>query len=506
MPIEDRPAATRARIEQIALTALVTFCLISAAAGRLSYLIKPFDHDARMFVYLGKLVCDGGRYGHDLIDNKFPSVGLMTSVCWRMFGTNWFGYVLLQTVLAAGGALLLGRAAARAFGEQARWPASLFAVVYLNLNVAVFGGFQLETLQTFFAILAAGAAMEALRGGSMRDALALGLAGGCAMMLKPTGGAVLGAFALAACFTWRREWGRIALHGIAAAIGLAIPMLVVLAYLVETQTLADLPALYRQIARYAAETPMRWDDWLKPIVVCAVAGFPIAVRGWVARRDKVIDINFVATRSSLATFAIAWFTLELLGAVMQRRMYSYHFLPVAAPAALIFAMFPRRMRVMPLAAALLPAAVLSLAGANEVWKACYPPTYRLAASDYLAAHTQPGDSVWQDSMPRLLLETGLKPGARIPLTFLFFNYDAAPIEYCDVMIRDFEERKPKYIVLPENLEAKLKYESERAPEMQRRPVRAENYRNAWRRIETYVKENYAPEATIDREIIYRRRS
>ncbi len=78
----------------------VAFALIAALLGRLAYLTKPFDHDARIFIYLGKLVCDGGRFYHDILDNKFPSVGLITSVCWRWLGTWWPGYVLLQTAIA----------------------------------------------------------------------------------------------------------------------------------------------------------------------------------------------------------------------------------------------------------------------------------------------------------------------------------------------------------------------------------------------------------------------
>jgi hypothetical protein len=72
------------------------------------------------------------------------------------------------------------------------------------------------------------------------------------------------------------------------------------------------------------------------------------------------------------------------------------------------------------------------------------------------------------------------------------------------MLRDFEIRRPKYIILPSDLERKLKYESERAPEMQRRPVRAENYRIAWRSIDAYVRAHYTAETTIEHETIWRR--
>jgi hypothetical protein len=472
----------------------------SALIGRLSYLVKPWDHDARMFVYLGKLVTDGGWYCHDVIDNKFPTVGMMTSVAWRAFGTYWPAYVMLQFLMAIGAAMLLARSAARAFGEHARLPVALFALVYLNLNVAVFGGFQLETLQMFFAVLAAGAAMEALSGRRAIDAFVVGLCAGCAMMLKPTGGSVLAAFAIAAVVQFAPNLRKILAHGLAAACGVAIPAVVVLLYLLRHDILKDMPALYAQIARYASETPLAAADFLKPIIVCIVAGFPIAVRAWVCRRDAIDESSTTAPR----TFVAIWFALELLGAVMQRRMYSYHFLPVAAPAALMYGMFPRRNRPSALAAALLPAALLSILGARETIAACWGEPQRLTVSDYIVAQTLETDGVWQDSMPRLLLETGRQPGSRIPLTFLFFNHDAAPIEFCDVMLRDFELRRPKYIIMPVDLERKLEYESERAPEMQRRPVRAENYRIAWRRIDGYVRAHYTAETVIDHETVWRR--
>ena len=152
-----------------------------------------------MFIYLGRVVSEGGRFCHDVIDNKFPTVGLMTSIAYRAFRSWWPGYVLIQTAMGIGGALLLVRSAGRHFGDAAKLPAMLFALVYFNLYIAVYGGFQLETMQCFFAILAAGAAMEALSDKPCtRDAFVVGLAAGCAAMLKPTGGAVLAAFAIAA--------------------------------------------------------------------------------------------------------------------------------------------------------------------------------------------------------------------------------------------------------------------------------------------------------------------
>src|SRR5262245_56137571 len=181
----------------IAWWSLFGITIAAALFGRLCYLLRPFDADAAMFIYMGKLTSEGGRLCHDLIDNKFPSVGLMTSVPWRLFGSEWAGYVALGTLLSAIGVIVLARAASRHLGPQSVLPVTLFAIVYLNLTAAVFGGFQLETMHIFFAVLGALAAMEALRSDNAWDAFVVGLSAGCAAMLKPTGFAVAGAFLIA---------------------------------------------------------------------------------------------------------------------------------------------------------------------------------------------------------------------------------------------------------------------------------------------------------------------
>jgi hypothetical protein len=481
---------------------LIGFCLVAALIGRLSYLSQPFDDDGAMFVYLGRVVTEGGRVCHDVVDNKFPTVGLMTSHAYRAFGNGWGGYVLLQTVLGIGGAMLLARSAARHFGEAARLPAMCFALVHFNLYVAVHGGFQLETMQCLFAIFAAGAAMELLGGkGDYRDAFVVGLAAGCAAMLKPTGGAVLAAFAVATLFTSWRTPLKVIAHGVASACGLAIPVLVVLAYLIGTDVLRDMPGLYRQIGRYAAETPFEWIDLLKPLTVAIVIGFPMFVRGVIGRRD----CTGVKPATPLMIFVLAWLAIEFLGALAQRRMYPYHFLPLAPPAALLFASIPRQERLSRLAAAIAPAAVASIVfGLLLVARMDAKPT-RTPVSEYLATHAAPGDRVWLDCYCRTLLETGLQPGSRVPLTFLFMNHDAAPQEYGAMMLADFERRKPEYVFLASDMDARLADLTTRAPELAMSPKRAENYRRAYLEIESYVKANYVAEAEVGKETAYRRK-
>jgi hypothetical protein len=495
-------SATGVTSRAIARRALIGACLVAALVGRLSYLAQPFDDDAAMFIYLGRVVCEGGRFCHDVIDNKFPTVGLITSLAYRTFGSWWPGYVLVQTAMGVGGAWLLARTAARHFGDAAKLPALLFALVYFNLYVAVYGGFQLETMQCFFVILAAGAAMEALRGKACsRDAFVVGLAAGCAAMLKPTGVAVLVAFAVAGVVAWRRTPWKLIRHGGAARFGLAIPAVVTLVYLIATDVWRDMPALYRQISTYAAATPFEWVDLLKPLTVIVVVGFPMLVRGWVGRRDR---IETSAPRS-IVIFLIAWLVFEFAGVLAQRRMYAYHFLPLAPPAALLFAAIPRRERLAHLAAGLLPAAVASIVFGGVLIAQADEKRDMNAASEYLLDHARPGDRIWHDWMARTLIETGLEPGSRVPLTFLFMNHDAAPQEFSRMILDDFERLEPEYVVLHTDLEARLDDLCARAPELAASPVRAENYRRAYRAIEAYVKVNYAVDADVGRQTVYRRR-
>jgi 4-amino-4-deoxy-L-arabinose transferase-like glycosyltransferase len=271
--------------------------------------------------------------------------------------------VLVQTAMGVGGAMLLARSARRHLGETAKLPAMLFALVYFNSLVAVYGGFQLETMQCFFAILAGGAAMEALSAKRCaRDAFVVGLAAGCAAMLKPTGGAVLAAFAIAATVGWHRTPLILLRHVIAVACGLAIPVAVTLAYLLGTDTLHEMPALYRQIARYAAATPFEWFDLVKPAIVIVILPSRCSVRGWVGRRDR-IDATPPRT---IIIFLVAWLALEFIGILAQRRMYPYHFLPLAPPAGVALRGHSTPRTSHRLAGALLPAAVASLvAGRNS---------------------------------------------------------------------------------------------------------------------------------------------
>ncbi len=163
---------------RVAIALCVSILLLGGLFGHLVYLTRPFNCDASMFIYMGKVMNDGGKLGIDFCDNKFPTVGLLTGAAWRTFGTWWAGYVLMQMTMMLLAAGILARAMRRHVGDSAGLAAGCFALVLLNFSALVFGGFQLETIQVFFAILAAGAGIEAIYEQTFSDALVAGMGAG----------------------------------------------------------------------------------------------------------------------------------------------------------------------------------------------------------------------------------------------------------------------------------------------------------------------------------------
>jgi hypothetical protein len=489
-------------------TVLVIF-ILAAATSRLSHFFRPFEGDGPVFIYMGRVVSEGGRFGVDIIDNKFPTVGLMASFCWRTMGTCWPAYVLLGAAMSAGTTLALARAAKRHFDRHAGDATLMFALVYLNFSwlVWIFGGFQLETPLALFASLGALAALEALRSGDGRDAFAMGLCAGTAALLKPTGAGVAAAFVVALLMS-RFSWRDVIRLWICAGLGAIIPIFCAVSYLIASDTLQQLPAICREISTYAANSAWDWRaDYGKPIMIVLLGGFPFLVRGWVWRRERVRREPESGTRqSTMLVFILAWLALETIGVVAQRRMYGYHFLVMVSPLALLFGYLPRRATAASMLAALTPVTLLSLHGTFLIFRdeGIRPPT--LAVSDYLKTHAHDGDAVWSDSTSRILLETGLRPGSRCVLTFLFANSDESPLRYSEMILHDFEARPPRFVVLDANMPHYVEHQAEHVLEYERFPKRRANFYNAWQRIEQYVHANYEPAAVIDGECIWQRRS
>jgi hypothetical protein len=292
-------------------------------------------------------------------------------------------------------------------------------------------------------------------------------------------------------------------HAVAAALGLAIPTVVALLYFQAAELFPVLPTIWKQIAGYAANSPWELWDLSKPVIIILIAGFPMIILGFVFRRPQ----HRIAIRpeTSVLLFAILWTIVECAGIVAQRRMYAYHFLVLAGPAALLFGLIPRQPRALSLTAALAGPIIFSIFGACQVLGEA-PKSMGLTASEtYFITHAQAGETVWDDGMMRLLIITDLQPGSRYPMTFLWINTDDTPLEYCHAMLRDFDQRHPKYIVIPTNFDSYGEKLANRIKELGERPVRRAHFLQAWSELGAYVHANYQPEAQADWETIYTRR-
>src|SRR5207302_1379997 len=137
-------------------------------------------------------------------------------------------------------------------------------------------------------------------------------------------------------------------HTAATLGGLAIPTIGTLAWMFRSGAMADMPALLHQLSLYGKESPFDWFEWTKPAIVTVFAAFPLVVRQWVFRRNETQGTPHAP--KPVLTFAIAWYCIELLGIVLQGRMYAYHFMVLAPPAALVYAMMPRPARLLPIVA------------------------------------------------------------------------------------------------------------------------------------------------------------
>jgi hypothetical protein len=142
--------------------------------------------------------------------------------------------------------------------------------------------------------------------------------------------------------------------------------------------------------------------------------------------------------------------------------------------------------------------------ASVVIRATWPGRDRMAVSDYLITHAKPGDAVWMDDWPRLILETHLRPATRLPFTFLFTNYDDAWLDYSAMIIADLQKTKPQYIILPTHTDEYVATQIKYIVELNSRPLRRANYVTGWNRIEQYTLDHYEKESAVGNDTVYRR--
>ncbi|HSI32808.1 MAG: hypothetical protein ACAI43_25440 [Phycisphaerae bacterium] len=517
--LSSAPARTRAT------PWVIPTLIVVALLPRVGFLARPWESDAGLYAYMGKVVAEPAKFGQlyrDFYETKPPGVALLTAGLHRAFGTHWPTWVALQAVLALAAAAALAQAARHTWGRPPGVATFAFAAVFLNFGPAAYRGFQLETLVAAFAAFAGCVAMRLLSapGQSARalpespprirsspdvavralTSFALGVSAALAANLKPTGGAVLGAFAIACLL--RRQFAPVAF----ATLGFLIPTAAVAAWTWHAGLIPEMPALWREISLYGSGTPVLPADLLlKAFTLAGLCGLTFYGARRIARPRA--SHNTPAPRDRTMTFLLTWLVLELLGVYLQKRMYSYHFLPLAPPLALLFGKLfatAREIRPLGLAAALAPALGLSLAWSAGDFKTLLTGPRTLPESDYLRAHARPTDRIVGDGIERLLMETNLRCGSRYAHLFYLANHDAAPAAFGDRFLSDLTTNKPEWAIFPTNWRERRERSVRDLPLYAERPARAAAYLAVTAHIQSHVETHYAPVTQIGPNTIWRR--
>ena len=494
--------------------ALVTAIVSIAVISRVGMISWPFLNDSGLYAQLGRTVAQGNVLYRDFYETKLPGAALLASIFWRAFGTCWAGYVMCQMVLALLAAAALARAIHTHYRPSAALPVFLFSVVFLNLSQAVYTGFQLETLQAFFEALAAMAALQALSDDDFRSSFAVGLCAAMAAMAKPGGAGAGVAFLLTVWLLGRRRTG----HTFACLAGLAVPTALTLIYTFESGAWPYLPGVIIDISNYANGTPFNFDSLIKmgivfcvlswPFAVTAIRGRPIALTGRAQARTTG-DLNRATAApklihaSVLRVFVLGWLLVDFLAILLQRRLYPYHFLPLACPAAVCFGFFVTSAQSLRMAAALLPISLLSLSWEGSSPLQLHRGSEPMAVSAFIASNTTSNDTVFADQIGRLLIETDRQPGSRLGTFFYLVNDDAAPAKYCSILLSDFEQRKPKFLVLAGNWDQQIPGLAN-SEILQHASKRRVEFITAWGRFRKYVAARYHQVAMIDGQRVYQR--
>lgn len=474
--------------------------ILAALVGRLVFVALPVNSDTAMFVYAGKVVAEGGRPGVDLLDNKLPSVGLLMSVPYRLFGSHWAAYGVLGLTLSLMAMLFLYRATRDAWGRDAALAVAVAAALWLNFPPAVYGQLQLETIQVFFASVAAACTVRVLRTADWRDAALAGLCGGMAMWAKPTGGAVIAAAGLAIALAGVGGWRQRTLTLVWLALGTTLPILVCVWTIVATGMADALPETFRQLRAYAGESTLTAMDAAKPLIVLGLLGFPVLILGGVFRRHPRAS---AATRPDVL-FVLLWLAAELAGVVTQRRMYAYHFLVLGPPATLCVGLLARRVRMTPMTMAFGPVIAATLLLSASAWLSSREPSRDDNVVAYVNAHAGADAAVWADDYPRLLVETGRRPGSSVPLVFLMANGDAAPDFFGRQLLADWAERRPEFVVFPTDPTRLAHLYRHHMADVAASPKRADAIARQLSLMEQFLQANYRVETDIGNVRVWRR--
>jgi hypothetical protein len=422
----------------IALVAVVVL-LPNHPAGRV-----PAE-DAGVFIYAAQRLLDGGMPYRDVWDHKPPGVYFVTALGLALAGR--VGVWLVQIAFLVAAALVGHRALTREFGPVAAFAAS---IAWLVAVPRLFLEFSQTQFAEFFALpLQFGALLLFSRPPTMPRALAIGVLGGAALLLKPTLVAVWIAIGVVMLST--RRWA--ALRPIAAiAIGAAMPLVPVIGWAFARGALADMidqAFIYNSVYSAYSSASERLGAIAVGLRLTLPSGLAIiAVGAW---------LYALATRRltpPLLSVALVALPVEFLFSSFGRG-YHYYFLAWLPSMSVLvaFAVSELRRRAPPRAA--------RIAVTAGVLLMCIQPallvTLLATATDdgrirgaaaYVAANTGPDDTVlvWGSSTEILALAERRAPSRYVYQYGPLATRGYATPARVDELLADLERARPVLII------------------------------------------------------------
>lgn len=417
--------------------------------------------DSPTSTYVGKTILEGGVPYRDALEPRAPGVFFAYALQIFLLGESAVALRTFDLLWQLATALALASIAAHLCNRPT---AGLIAgVAYL---LAYFTEHYSSWAQpdTFLSLPLALAFLFSIRGvrrDSLSDWLVAGLMVGIATLFKPPYG-LFGVLPLLLILSQLRGAARRAgLKLFVLAIGFAVPLAATALYFLWKNGFEDLlsaqfvlaPAYLSRIHEMLG-LPAFINSLLRPVLIpfffmTAVGFVSLAVR---LHTEKPHWIENMA----VAWFAIAGATFILHGSYLR-----YHYLAMAAPAAILFASSLARMLDSPAQwrrpfANLLIALMLIVPAAKwqhnarfawQVWRGFAPDAPWRELGKYIKAHTNLDDTifVWGNA-PLVYLLAERKAASRFLCT-AYISVDAPTLNYREIALRELHQRRPTYFVL-----------------------------------------------------------
>jgi len=452
-------------------------------------LTYPLGRDQGVFAAAADIIRRGGVPYRDIWDVKPPGIFYLYHASFALFGRSALAPRILDLLWTLATAVCLWSVGRRFFSPLAAAAVALFFLLRYVAGNSFWNTAQPDGFASLPLLLAAAALLGAERRRSNLLALISGASISLAILLKPTLGIAL-ALPILAVAASAQEPPRPRLLRLASyLLGCLLPLALAAALLWRAGALTDtLEVLFLWNAEYArlrVPIPLAHDP-IRQTALFLIGGrhhwllFPVGLFALVGAADLTFRPSAGRMRWLLPTWAI----VIIASVWVQGKYYTYHWLPVLPPLALLAghrltaAGRPLHHICPPPAARALSvlglAAILATLGA-AYWQSLHLPISALlgrtpraallarwdrygdvslsadrAVAAHLRSNTDPSDTVFVWGFePLIYFLTDRAPASRFLYTVPLVT-PWSPADWRGEFIRDLEERRPSFIVVAHN--------------------------------------------------------